>query len=519
MFEPIRLITDLVKGLVIIDYRGRSLTFSVELYKEGKSAKTLAMTSNPFEVLNMYLATIPDHEQEILFDAYHRAKIILDDTLNLEELQSKLTALITEMSQTFTIDKFKSWYGFKSNIPIPPDLKENLSDIEDPSLATEVQTYLRSDYIGLCGLSLAMTMLSPIFSDFVSRTKTEFGKVWKMYYAYLLMDGSTYMSHPDFDRLYRYVEATLNTTKDVNFNSVIISGISRDEYVNWLMGVVITKRVACGNISGYGPALIMVVYKYIMQRAGTLEKDFYGPVNVRQSKEGSSDEDTVSRLEMYTPRQTIGDNLIVISEVFLSDPFTVAKKLDPTIPDSLIKESLSTAYMMNEGDLEDGPITILKWTINRLVSARMIDYINRESVTSAILAARAYLWYRGHYDLAALVSALPIENRSVHMVTGVNRRNRVVTDLSERIDQVYPYYKDNTAAKKGKLLKGAQVSAEHLESILNKNDWYLTLPDKWIEEGKLNTQSRHYALEDDIKISLILYALEIADQPILNSPI
>jgi hypothetical protein len=126
-----------------------------------------------------------------------------------------------------------------------------------------------------------------------------------------------------------------------------------------------------------------------------------------------------------------------------------------------------------------------------------------------MVAVRAVLWHQGKYDLAGLVSALPFDKEDVHIVTGTDKRNRVVKDLSDKIDEVYPYYRKSSGNKKNKPIKSVQIAATALEEMFTQDTWYLTLPEKWLQEKTLSI-SREYSVSEDLRLTLIDLALDIA---------
>jgi len=126
-----------------------------------------------------------------------------------------------------------------------------------------------------------------------------------------------------------------------------------------------------------------------------------------------------------------------------------------------------------------------------------------------MVAVRTVLWHQEKYDLAGLVSALPFDKEDVHIVTGSDKRNRVVKDLSDKIDEVYPYYRKSSGNKKNKPIKSVQIAATALEEMFTQDTWYLTLPEKWLQEKTLSI-SREYSVSEDLRLTLIDLALDIA---------
>lgn len=501
-------------GSAYITHNDQAVRFNMALYREGRTSKALSQAKDYFLVLDKYFQTLDPHKQLAIWDFYVRCRQALDNELEISKMEQIIKEEINKIAEIFPVSEFRYWYAYKSKINIPSELKESIEDLPDPTLATEDQTYLRNDYIGLCSLSMAMTMLAPIFSSYVEKTKNDHGTGWKTYYAFQLIQDSGYYHCPDMQRLSRYIYVTLESMP-VKFDSVILAGISKEEYPKWILAIVVTKKVASGDISGDPEVhpLIKYIYKYIQQKVQSMEKDFKGKVKYKNIENTSDSDNAVSQLENYKIRQPITDNLVGITEYYLEDPFNVAKKMDPDIPPDLIAESFKeTGVLYDNSDLSDAQITLLKWVISLVVPSRIIDYVNRASVVNAIIAARAYLWYKEHYEIAALISAVPISNEEAHMATSWEKRNHDLGELKDKIEEYYPYYRKLSGAKKTKPQKTIYTAVEEIDKMLTQSDWYLTLPEIWLEMNKLNTRSRHYAVDEDIKLHLMKLAILIADR-------
>ena len=59
------------------------------------------------------------------------------------------------------------------------------------------------------------------------------------------------------------------------------------------------------------------------------------------------------------------------------------------------------------------------------------------------------------------------------------------------------------------LIKSVQIAATALEEMFTQDTWYLTLPEKWLQEKTLSI-SREYSVSEDLRLTLIDLALDIA---------
>lgn len=512
-------------GIAIIHHGDSQIPLNMKMYNEGKSAVRLAQAKDPFILPNMYFDSLPIYVQKEVFDLYVKMSIVLDDIIDIEECENELQTLIGELSELVPVEDIEKWYR-RSKIPLPKDLKSSMNDLPDPSLVTPDQTYIINDFYGLCAFSIAMTMLSPIFSTYVNKTKNSFGKPWKIYRALILIFKSKYYNCAAYKRLYRYVIATLESKGPKGkigdpsmLAAIILAGISKDEYPSWMMALVVIRKVALGDVTGDPNvhSLIKYIYNYIDQNSKSTSNDklFKSRMMIKRDNPYASTDDNgaVSKLEDSDSRQRFTDDIPILIEVYLDNPDKVIRAIDPSVPERLINETMMKKYRKAfiNGDIEDGPLYIVKWVMNLVMSGRIIDYISRDSVINAIIITRCLLWHWGFYELAALSSALPIDNGDAHMLTGSERKSRVVKELSENIDKVFPYYKKNSSKKKVKISKSVQISAEAVEKQFTKTDWYINIPDNWVSEDKLGVVTKHFPLPSNFKLSLIELALFLAE--------
>ena len=509
-----QLVVDKVYNQAVITHDDQQMVFNLKVYCEGKNAVKRLHTKDHFRTLQLFLNQCSKQQQNELWLFYVNCKNILDGYLDLDEITDKLKDEIGRISLVFSVEQAEDWYGIRSGIPMPVDMMYSLNDLPERIFATKDQTYLVKDYVGLCGLALIMTMLAPVLSEYAEKTKSSYGNSWRHYYTYLLLERSTYFTCNPLNRLRTYVSVTVDAHAE-GFDTVILSGMSSDEYIEWVTSNVLIKRVACGDISGDpdSHSLIKLIHKQIVQRITAMNNDFHGSIGNRPDTVVSSEDNKPSLYEQHGSRQDVLDNHIVASQWYLRNIHQAVRKLDPSVPDEIINESMSNMDYLYQGVIHDGPLTLLKWVINDIVYAKMMERVDRDTIINAMVIARAVLWHQKRYDLAALVCALPIDNEEMHMVTGSERRSRVYPDLVERIDTYFPYYLKPSAQKKFKPTKSVMVSAMALEELFNQHDWHLTLPESWIKSGNLEVMSRHYHVQDEIRLSLIDLACDIASKP------
>lgn len=510
---------DQYTGITLIKHKGYELEYPLNIIREGRSLKELVVGSSPFDILNQYIQTMSEEEQDQLFDFYMNCRILFDEVTDTQELSRKIKFEIQKLCQIVTVEKMNYWTKFRANVHVPHDLMNDFDEMQDKSLVTRERTYVKEDYLDLLGWLLCLRFLLPVWSVFVDKTKNVHGTTWKVYHAYYLIAGTPYHDCAACQRLEKYVEATI--PDDTNLNSAIMNGISRFDFPRWLISLTVIRRIVVYNLEGgpETPSLIKVIYKFIASKAGQSDKQFGGIVRIRETNKSNniSDNNTTSAFEGYNSRQSLADDDLVIIEHYLKDPYRVAKDLDSTIPDEVIRQACENIDMLYDNYIDVPQVILTKWAVNRVIPARALDYVNRRYLINAMIAARSWYWHIGLKDLALLSSAIQISNEDEHQITGTSNRARLVRDIQERLGEKYPHYRKTVTRKASNdVVLGIKLSIEHVERLLSRNEWHLTVCKEWINEKGLI--SKHFSVPEDLKLTLVELALILADRPQLRSP-
>lgn len=517
--SPLSIQYDKGTGAVDVLYQDITVPFEYSLYREHRRQKDLATLPSPFDLVNRFIQTLDSQRQQALFDFYLQSKVALDDIQDVLELNLRLSKLIQQLSEIVPVSEMNQWVRFKSGIYIPNDLMTNFDDFQDKTLVTRERTYIRDDYIDLVAWTLCLRLISPVWSGFAVRTKNHYGKTWYIFHAYHLITASHYYECEAGRRLAEYVKATI--PKDTKMDAAILNGISEADYPAWIVSLTVLRRIIYFPFEdgSEGISLIKVIYKFISQKVNQNDETFDMTIRVKQTSNAAnvSDNNTTSVLEGYSSRQVLNDGDLVMAQEYLYDTYRVTKTLDPTIPDEILRQASANQEELMVAELDEAQIVLTQWIINKVIPARMMDYVDRRSLVSAMVAARAWYWHHGYRELALLSTAIKVDNVDVHQFTGSEKRTRIVASHYEQLEKFYPYYlRSQNAKKTEKPRLSIMVCIEHVERLLTNHEWRLTVPDTWLESMEL--RSRHYSVPEEIKTNLVNLALELAQTPILKSP-
>lgn len=509
--------------LVSITHKGDEVRMSMNVYREGRREPGSMEALEPFKELNAYIATKDEKFQDHVFSFFKETREIFDTVFEPVELNIRLSKEIERLYSIFDlndVDQWVSFHAFGKTISYPPGILNKLNDVVDVSLITRDRTYLKEDYKELICFVIILRLIAPIWSEYITVTKSEYGTAWKEYYAFkLLHKAHIYRSHA-LERLIRYIEGTIKPA--LNLSSAVIGGISTEDYPIWLLAQALVRRVIMGDISGRNKpgdtkevvSLVIVIYKYIEQRMNQTEEAFAGRVRTKNPpSEKQSDIDTMCALETYNTRQDVADGYIEMFNTYLENPFQVAKHLDPTIPDELIMQAIHPNYLneLLSAEINQGQMVLTQWVINEVVPARALDYIDKGGLVNAMGAVRAYLWHRGHYDLCALQTALEANTGNMVALVGAEKRGRISKEVQTELEKAFPYYR-HVVNKTQKPTHNIINTINQIERYFTASGWRLTLPKEWLNQGRITNQGLFYSVQEDIKSAIAVLALEIASK-------
>lgn len=520
---------DNITGKVTIEHRAfdgvdYELSFSMSLFRKGKKQKDLMEEPSPFDTLNRFLTRCSEDQLENIFHFYYNCRVILDDIVDSISMSKKLSQEIKKLAEIIPLQTMINWVKFYSDLRIPDDLMDKFDDFEDKSLVTRERTYVREDYVELMAWILCLRFIAPIWGTYVDKNSDVLGTTWKLCYAYDLINESSYADCPPAIRLNNYITATIPATTDLN--SAILKGISKTDYPHWLLTSVVIRRIVLHDLedqSENSTLIIKIIYKYVIQKIQQQDKQFSGLIKTVGGDEssGPTDNDTTSPLEGYSSRQLISDGDIQIAEYYLREEniANIINKLDPQIPVNLVYEAFENIKPLFGISIAEPQIILTKWVINRVVSARMLDYISRKPLLVAMAVAASWYWHKGFYSLSLLTTASKVDNKNEHQLTGTEKRKRIIKEMYDRIAKEYPYYQKTTGKKTEREKLSAIVSIEYLEKMLTNYDWFTYAPDSWINGNILKIRSRQYAVPEDIKANLVDLAIVLSNFTPLRSPL
>jgi hypothetical protein len=502
---------------ITLQHRGRSIVWSFSAFKKNQG-KDVAITRNLFDDINSYWAQLPESKQDQIFSVYIRIKEIFESTENTKSLTSSLIPLLSELYELHPLEDMDHWLRFYSDIRIPEKIDKIEEFVQSDDISfTRQKTYTREDYLKLLVLALALRVVVPVWGELINFTEKQkiWGTHWKEYRAYQLLARTPLTQCEAMTKLRGSVNAYIPPDKSKRPHSAILAGVGSEDYPEWLLGVIVFRRVCVGDLRSHNPDshLVSSICSYIGNRLTPSESSFIGHVREKNNREGEDQENKISYLEGFKIRQKLSEGDIAIIVRSARDYKAVAQKVSPTTPLELVDliHAAVVPVLANER-IQKPQLTLMQLVLDRAIKPRSLQSLPRKSFLDNLAVATAVLIHKGHYDLAGILSAKTIASGAEGIETLPFGRSKIPDNLLTQLAQYYPneYRSIGKQNREGGKTQNAAVSSiDMFTKELANFGWTLTLPSEWVARINPDQISRRFNIPRDIRTKLALLAIDI----------
>jgi hypothetical protein len=498
---------------VTIEHNGVKIKFAVSVYGRATFQDS---DYDVFHQINQFWSTIHPDEQDRVFELY---SIIYDRFGRIaenEDFKEVLVDCINKLYEIHNLDRLQDWITFSSDISIPDSFTVDYTHSVDNNTSRE-KTYTKSDYVKLVTLSLALRVMIPIWGEFISNIRHNTGTQFKEFYAFQLLTNTTIMHSVPMEKLKIYIEHIIGQDKyDPNKN---MNNISSEDYGFWLLSLVCIRRLCTGDIRGNDVKahLITLIYKFIIQKIRNNDSNFENQVRFKtfddKGGSGKDSENKISVLERYKIKTNISLGEIVQLEYSMRDIPSIANKLTSKLDFAMLERSLNTSHKLMDVPLLDPQMCLLRWVFKPVISPRGLMYLPKFSIVQALGVLETVLWARGFKYLAILSTCQAVfSNDREIVISPVDSKMRVPKELTEKLDDIYPYKRINNNRKTvSKNTNLAAASIDTLADNLSLFSWRPTCDDSMLEEV-FGTITRKFPIKPDIKIDLTKLVIQIGER-------
>jgi hypothetical protein len=360
----------------------------------------------------------------------------------------------------------------------------------------------------------------PVWGELIAFTEKHkiLGTHWKEYAAYQLLTRTPLMDCEAMNKLRTYVHAYIPTDRSKRPYSAIMAGVGSEDFPEWLLGVIVFRRVCIGDISNSNPESHMVssIHSYILNRLSPSESAFIGHVREKNTKEKTDGEESkLSRLENYKTRQELSEGDVAIIVHTMRDPYFVLRRVSPSTPIELLDISLKTVKVLMSHRIQEPQLRIMQYVLARCCRPRGLQYLPKDIFLQALAVTQAVLWHRGHYEVAGLVSARADETGAEYIEPSMSHHGRISKELIENLNTLYPYMLRSTSKQQkesGKTQNAAIVAINEVSDQLGDYGWTLTLPSEWVNVLNPDQPTRRYSAPKEIRNKLAELVIQVANR-------
>lgn len=526
---------------VVIEHKGRELSWNTSPLDK----TSFSGDYDVFEQINAYWAkALNEREQDQLFDLYQEIKNVFDEVWDTEQLRNQLVNLIARLFHQVgpmgsnnlmaaggavpnfhDLVRIRHWMDFYANLHVPDNVSAEFTQADSPY--DRKGTYVREEYRWLVALGIALRAMIPIWGEFIFRTRKEIGTQFKEYESMRLLRKSTIFEPADntwpddgtarhpMERLRDFIEAKI--PPDKSKDAAIIEGVGTERFPEWLLGLVLVRRLCVGDVRGFDNAnsLVSYIWKYVNQKVKGHESNFSaGNVKPKQPTDEKVDGDNnISKLEGYKLKEQTPAGDIVALSWYTEDILRMALRVEPNLPFDVLKEAIAAVSLLEGEQIMKVQVSISQWVMAAAVQPRGQFLLKKDAVLRCLAATTAVLWFNGHHELAALTSSIAQGQDNELLLGGGESRARLTKEITEVLGRLYPFLRRTASKSKDKRQPNAAVTnIDSLTDQFGEHIWRLTLPTEWVRVVTGNGRNRRYSAPYNIKIKLAELTIAVANR-------
>jgi hypothetical protein len=485
------------KLVLTVTHNDQTLTFSGTTFRYN-----IFEEEDVFRIINLYLQTLSVNKQAEIFEHFAKIRYDLENIWDKNTLYSKLSAVVSSLYSLFDFDTVKEWILKNINIP---NLEANFSGTYEPSMddsGSRDQTYLRSDYTDLVTLSVLLRLMLPIWHEFIERTKKEYGNSFKEYYAFRILRNSNLYHCRAMDKLVTWISFPI--TAHLDDSQLILSGISSEDIPQWLLALVVIRRLVIGKIEGadQNVHLITYIHKFVIRKIQTSKLSGSDMIRPKKTRTDDENEDKESSLDRYKIKYNVAPGEVVEMEFALSNTDNLIKMLAPQLDMKLVETNLQTVQRLQQVNLIDEQIILLSWVTSKVISTKGILYLNKSFLLNIMAVAQAIYTDMGYPAIGFMLTAYPVKTVD-YLLTTTDGKSRVPKEIIDDLSYHYPFVK--RSGRKGnvtKTISPAMAAIDRIVSGFSSKSWALTASDDQLRTVYGDYFTRQWSAPSDIRTQL-----------------
>lgn len=454
--------------VVVIEHAGQQIQWSTKIF----DSKRLNASTGVFNDINGFIARLHQTDQEQIWLIYTRIHQCLLTPAPIITTIGSLQNLLAELYVYFDMMAIEHHVKYYCNVFIP----ETVKDHHSPEDNNPNRTYLKTDFITLAALTVALRPMIPIWGEFIRTMASAMGSLQKDLVAYRLLCKTPIHNSPITQRLLDYTSAHLGA-EEMPAAVIIFTGLSSDQIPEWMMSMIIVRRMVISQINsnaGEVGNLISNIYGYLRNCLRDIETR-HTQIRDKRRDDAKEDETERSLSEDTRVKEALTPGNLQVIEIHAENCMNLALEMDPTVPLEYIAacESISN-NILNIPITQQSPQIIMAAWMVKSIPALSIYTLDKRYAVNVIIAAQAVLFHWGLPELALLITASPSSIESESVMVGSGRSVKIQPELVEILSQLYPY----PMAEQGNYAKTNYACSEilTLSRDITSREWNVCVP-------------------------------------------
>lgn len=498
------------------------LSWSARAYSKVK----LADPNRVFRELNGYLENIDAPTQDRLFHSYEEIHKLFKMGFDPSMLVNSLIHHIGEIYKQIPMNRLRRWLLTIGNLHIPADIQDTIT--EDSRYNKREQTYLKSDYINIATVALALQAMIPVWGEYIDQCTDQelykennvIGLVSETELANWPM-GETDMMGEEiptvFDKLGGYVKYCVDD--EPLSLARAWAGLSSTDIRVLLQSKVLVRRLTIIPLNDpTSHSIVANIFRYVMTNLTPAERSTADRVAKKLPEGGGGDdEDKTSFIESHKTKGRISPGDIEAYNIDAMDYELLAEEVDPTICKTKLAQCISCIQSVGNVEIRPHQILLAQWVMAKAFPARAFYHISKLPVNYLLATTQALLWHWGFNDAAILMQVEPLRHGDHNSTTQLNQTrqgSRIANRFRPQLDELYPHMKLQKTPQNGnetpKPENMAGLAINNCNHSIRGSNWVYHGPDKLFKEANQVTHNRVLILPQTIKHTITEVVIHLA---------
>lgn len=508
---------------VAVTHGDEVLSWSTRTY----SKVQLADPNRVFSEINGFLETLPEEIHEKMFASYGEINRLYRMGFEPQHLVTTLVHHIEEIYKCLPMNALRRWLLTIGNIYIPADIQDTIT--QDSRYNKRGQTYLKSDYINLATVAMALQAMIPIWGEFIDQCTDQelykensvVGLIYRCELTNWPINEVDSMGEPIatvWDKLSDYIKYRVDDEPTSLARQW--AGQSATDVRVFLQSRVLVRRLTIIPLNDHSShSIVSNIFRYVMTNMSPAERSTSDRVAKKQPEGGSSmdDENKTSFIESHKTTGRISPGDIAMYNLEAMDYELLAETVDPTICKEKLRQCISCIDNISGIEIRPHQMLVAQWVMAKAFPSRAFYHISKLPVNYLLATTQALLWHWGFKDVAILMQVEPVmygEHGSTTQLTQARQGSRIANRFRPQLDELFPHMKLQKTPQNGsetpKPENMAGLAINNCNHSIRGSNWVFHGPDQLFKEAGQVTHNRVLIVPQTIKHTLTEVVIHLA---------